>query len=140
MDRLIHYKETHTYKYILTKRYIVDLPSAFHHITIVNHSHLEIFDGALYISSRYRWDGPSGPAIDTKNFMRGSLVHDALYQLMREGHINRELRKAADKLLRLHCREDGMSWIRSQNVYWGLRLGGKSSVQPSDNHHEQIAP
>ncbi len=32
----------------------------------------------------YAWDGPSGPTIDSKNFMRGSLVHDALYQLMRE--------------------------------------------------------
>ena len=35
-------------------------------------------DGRLEIADGYAWDGPSGPAIDTKNFMRGSLVHDVL--------------------------------------------------------------
>ena len=39
--------------------------------------------GKLTIKRGYAWDGPSGPTIDTKTFMRGSLVHDALYQLMR---------------------------------------------------------
>jgi hypothetical protein len=38
-------------------------------------------DGLLTVKKSYAWDGPSGPTIDTKNFMRGSLVHDALYQL-----------------------------------------------------------
>ena len=41
-------------------------------------------NGFLRIKTGYAWDGASGPAIDTRNFMRGSLVHDALYQLMRE--------------------------------------------------------
>ncbi len=41
-------------------------------------------DGVLKMNQGYAWDGPSGPTIDTKNFMRGSLVHDALYQLMRQ--------------------------------------------------------
>ena len=36
-------------------------------------------DGLLTIRKGYAWDGPSGPTIDTLNFMRGSLVHDALY-------------------------------------------------------------
>jgi len=35
-------------------------------------------DGELTIKNRYAWDGPSGPTIDTKSFIRGSLVHDAL--------------------------------------------------------------
>ena len=38
-------------------------------------------EGMLIIKKGYAWDGPSGPTIDTPNFMRGSLVHDALYQL-----------------------------------------------------------
>ena len=44
-------------------------------------------------------DGPSGPAIDTKNFMRASLVHDALYQLMRLGTLDKSRRQYADRLL-----------------------------------------
>jgi len=70
--------------------------------------------GYLVITKGYAWDGPSGPTIDTKNFMRGSLVHDALYQLMRQGHLDRdEYRETADDLLRTMCREDGMSAIRA---------------------------
>ena len=39
--------------------------------------------GLLTIKKGYAWDGPSAIAIDTLNFMRASLLHDALYQLMR---------------------------------------------------------
>ena len=82
-------------------------------------------DGELYILEGYAWDGPSGPTIDTKNFMRGSLVHDALYQLMRQGHISPEnWRKPADDLLIKICREDGMSALRAWWVYQGVRFGG----------------
>ena len=53
--------------------------------------------GHLIIKRSYAWDGPSGPTIDTKNFMRGSLVHDALYQLMRHEHLSSdEWRAVAD--------------------------------------------
>ena len=34
-------------------------------------------DGRLTILSGYAWDGPSGPTIDTKSSIRGSLIHDA---------------------------------------------------------------
>lgn len=88
--------------------------------------------GKLTIKAGYAWDGPSGPTVDSKNFMRGSLAHDALYQLMREGHLSEKLhRAAADKLLRKLCREDGMSAIRVWWVYQGVRLGGKSSATVS---------
>ena len=81
-------------------------------------------DGRLFIPKGYAWDGPSGPTIDTDTFMRGSLVHDALYQLMRNGQLGIEWREQADKLLREICLEDGMSAFRAWYVYHGLRLGG----------------
>ena len=71
-------------------------------------------EGRLTLKSGYAWDGPSGPTFDTRNFMRGSLVHDALYQLMREEHLDKDTwRKPADELLRLMCRQDGMWWLRA---------------------------
>ncbi len=91
---------------------------------------LSIDDGGLLtIHEGYCWDGPSGPTFDTKNFMRGSLVHDALYQLMREGHIDRSNRKAADKLLVQMCKTDGMSTLRATWVYRGVRRGGKGAAK-----------
>ena len=78
--------------------------------------------GFITIKKGYAWDGPSGPTIDTKNFMRGSLVHDALYQLMREDELDRmRYRDPADRILTAMCRADGMSWLRSQWVYLGVK-------------------
>ena len=57
--------------------------------------------GKLVVKKGYAWDGPSGPVIDTKENLRASLVHDALYQLMRRDFLKtRTYRKAADELFR----------------------------------------
>jgi len=79
-------------------------------------------NGELEIRKDYAWDGPSGPTIDTKNFMRGSLVHDALYQLMREGVLPGKHRKDADYLLYTICREDEMNIVRAAAVLAAVRL------------------
>ncbi|HAK57262.1 MAG TPA: hypothetical protein DCP38_17555 [Acidobacteria bacterium] len=120
------------YRYKLTKDY--------HHETdIVGRDgdilpYLSIDNGGkLSIFHRYAWDGPSGPSFDTKNFMRGSLVHDALYQLMRERILDHKKdRKRADQLLREICRKDGMSWFRAWYVYRLLRIFGGRSARPRD--------
>ena len=75
----------------------------------------------LQVHDRYAWDGPSGPTIDTKTFMRGSLFHDALCQLIGEGLLDKKYRKYADQLLRQHCLEDGMSKFRAWYVYMCVR-------------------
>jgi hypothetical protein len=84
-------------------------------------------NGRLTIKKGYAWDGPSGPTKDTKNFMRGSLVHDALYQLLRERHLSSDYRKYIDDLLYHILIEDGMSKVRAWWVYQGIQLGGDSS-------------
>jgi hypothetical protein len=98
--------------------------------------------GYLTIKAGYAWDGPSGPTIDTKNFMRGSLAHDALYQLMRMGLLGKDQRGAADGLLRRLCREDGMSAIRAAWVFSAVRVFGRFSTNPDPKDTEgiQIAP
>jgi hypothetical protein len=85
-------------------------------------------EGNLIIRKGYSWDGPSGPTIDTKNFMEGSLIHDALYQLMREKVLPQNERKKADEILRKVCLRDGMSKFRAWYVYKAVRLGGASSA------------
>lgn len=76
--------------------------------------------GELTIRAGYAWDGPSGPTIDTRSGMRGSLVHDALYQLMREEKIGTHNRPLADELLCKLCIEDGMwkwrAWLWRREV------------------------
>jgi hypothetical protein len=98
--------------------------------------------GNLHIRRGYAWDGPSGPAIDTKNFMRGSLVHDALYQLMRDGHLpaTHDNRQLADQILREECVKDGMTSLRAWWVYHGVRLGGGPAGSPRHRRIVERAP
>ena len=95
-------------------------------------------EGVLVIKKGYAWDGPSGPTIDTKNFMRGSLVHDALYQLMREGQLPASRREDADKVLRKICRADGMSAFRAWYVYHSVRTFGGAAIKPKDHAEIEI--
>ncbi len=98
-------------------------------------------DGVLKIKQGYAWDGPSGPTIDTKNFMRGSLVHDALYQLMRQEKLSKaRWRDEADLELKHICLEDGMSKIRAWWVHRGVRLGGDPSASPESRKKAHTAP
>ena len=78
----IRYKDG--YKYQLVQDYEVRIEITGHN---VKSDFIELTsDGRLKIKKYYCWDGPSGITVDTKNFMRGSLIHDALYQLMRESY------------------------------------------------------
>lgn len=94
-------------------------------------------DGLLTIHKGYAWDGPSGPTFDTLDFMRGSLVHDALYQLMRGSYLSdKTWREAADRTLQRICLEDGMSSIRAWWVYHGVRLGAGPAAKPRQDRIE----
>ena len=97
--------------------------------------------GTLTIVDGYAWDGPSGPVIDTKENMRASLVHDALYQLMRNKKLTAKAHKVkADKLFRKICIEDGVPRTTAYIYYLGLRLGGKPATDPKNKKKTHRAP
>jgi hypothetical protein len=96
--------------------------------------------GYLVIKKGYAWDGASG-AIDTSNFMRGALVHDALYQLMRQGSLDPQVhRKTADEWLRAVCLEDGMSRFRAWYVYVAVRFFGATAASYQGKKEISTAP
>lgn len=128
------------YKYQLKETYTVALdikPAA-----PVDTDYIDLdCDGNLTIHEGYAWDGPSGPTIDTLTFMRGSLVHDALYQLMREGCLDRnEYREAADRALQSICKEDGMWALRAWWVYHAVRLFADPAADPASDRPRIRAP
>ncbi|MHA2344766.1 MAG: hypothetical protein ACXADW_23160 [Candidatus Hodarchaeales archaeon] len=128
------------YKYQLYEDYVYDgeiKPSENIHIQFIS---LDT-TGKLFIKSGYAWDGPSGPTIDTKNFMRGSLVHDAYYQLIREGYLSPPKRLIADLILKNICIEDGMSKIRAWYVYKSMgTVFAKSAADPINKKKVYEAP
>ena len=121
---MISYKSGYKYKlalpcYIQTSIRPAQKLSAGHWVSLAS-------DGIMAIDAGYAWDGASGAA-DTASIMRASLVHDALYQMIREG--SPIVRKEADKELYRLCREGGMWWFRAQYVYWAVRLFGKVALR-----------
>ena len=125
----ISYKDR--YKYQIVEAYVTVIDIKPDHDIDTDYIALTIA-GNLTVKKGYAWDGPSGPTIDTLNFMRGSLVHDALYQLMREGELDKDkYREPADRLLQKMCKDDGMTAIRAWWVYQGVRIGGDPSADPA---------
>jgi len=107
----------------------------------VKHEFIDLnSEGLILIKSGYAWDGPSGPTLDTHTFMRGSLVHDAFYELIRLGFVDKKDRKKADKLLREMCITDGMTKFRAWYVYNSLRFAGGLSVRSSSNDDILVSP
>lgn len=96
-------------------------------------------EGMLHISDLYSWDGSSGVQ-DTRSSMRASLVHDALYQLMRLGVLPPTARSAADHVYWRLCREDGMGRVRAWIRRVGLWLFGEPASRLGRVKPVQTAP
>ena len=87
-------------------------------------------DGRLVIFSGYAWDGASGPikvfarALKlvsrwlwkkyVKKFIRGSLFHDAMCQLLRQGHVPPDWLPGVNEHMRRIMVKDGMNKARAQ--------------------------
>jgi len=132
------YRKLTPYKYKLVDEFRIDL--AVHVSAPFESRYLELSSsGRLIIKIGYAWDGPSGPTIDTHTFMRGSLVHDALYQLMRLSAIDYlEHREYADRLLQRMCLEDGMWNFRAWYVYYALHWFGSNNAKPDSGSERMV--
>jgi hypothetical protein len=121
-----------TYKYKLSADYVFTLPTSFPPLWREVETKYLWFNGvsSFILKQEYAWDGPTFPAIATRNFVRGSLVHDGLYQLMRLGYLDKHTyRPHADRVLYTVIREDGMWAVRALWVYWAVRIGANGAAR-----------
>lgn len=143
------------YKYQLCEQFVIKIGVYPRESIEAEFAHLDT-DGTLTIAPWYAWDGPSGPPkwlselpiigwfyrrFMLPQFMRGSLVHDVLYQLMRHNLLlSEEWRETADRVLQRICLEDGMWHIRAWWVYRGVRRGGSRGASASGRKPVLEAP
>lgn len=128
------------YKHQLTEDYIIDTGIKPAGLVVTRFLVLSL-DGRLTVLKGYAWDGPSGPTFDSPSFMRGSLVHDALYQLMRDEYLDHDIcRESADRLLQKLCLEDRMNPLRAKWVYEAVRTYGEPSADPARRRPVVMAP
>jgi hypothetical protein len=111
----------------------------------VDHAYFKLStNGMMYIEKDYFFDGATC-AMDTETFMAASLVHDVLYQALREllffnstikwtKKRHNEIRVKADACLIFICNEDGMCKFRQWYVKRGLRLANGIYARPDIEH------
>ena len=127
--RKVKYKEG--YKYQLYKNEVTQTyirppsPIVTEYITLMP-------DGLLIIKKGYAWDGASGPTINTKSLRTPSLIHDALYQLLRERQLVQAWRKDADNEFIRLCAARGVWKIRRWWLLKGLRIFGAKHANPQN--------
>ncbi len=132
------YRELRGWKYELLETEMFDLFGISEDDIETEYINYHRFTGQLYVMRRYAWDGASGPTWDDKTNMRSSLIHDALYQLIREGHLDIKWRKRADELFREICIADGMNKFRAAIWYWVVRVRGRSRAMPEKNPRGKV--
>ena len=92
------------------------------------------------ITAGYAWDGPSGPTLDTRNSLRGSLFHDAAYQLLRGCFLDQKWRTVADEELGRFLKEDGMWSFRRMMWVRELKKFGGAAADPKNRKPVLEAP
>lgn len=129
------------YKYQLQQDYTVQLDNVRPKATAVAVTPLITLtqEGLLTIKYGYAWDGASGPTRDTKSSMRGSLVHDALYQLGRMKLVDITERHEIDTVFWRICRTDGM-WRARAWFWWRAVVRFAKGSFISDDRPVRSAP
>lgn len=126
------------FKYQVARCYLIKTPIIGHNVET---PYLKLSpDGTLEIQKGYAWDGASGPTYDSKCSIRGSLVHDALYQLIRLDLIGHKERPAVDQFFHDICVEDGMNKTRAAAWLWAVRKFGIFSAIPEAERPVLEAP
>lgn len=127
------------YKYQLDIDYITKL--SFGPLNDINTDFIRFLsDRNFAIRKGYAWDGMSGGMVDTKSSMRGSLIHDALYGLLRQNLLPMTMRFEVDNELKRICAMDGMWRWRYKLHRWGLSFGGTGAALPSSTKRIYRAP
>jgi hypothetical protein len=120
---IVYWKIKHSeYKYMLAEDYKI-------HINIMGFSFSNKYfrlykNGSLVVKKYYCWDGASGPTWDDRSNMRGSLIHDVIYQMIRMHFLHKKYRAYADDLFYKLLREDGMCLIRAKYYWLAVRSVG----------------
>ena len=122
--RDIHYKcidhPIYKYELLLPVEYNVDITG----IPILHEFFMLNDVGIVTAEVGYRWDGASGPTIDTPSNMRGSLFHDILWQMLAEGLLPETYRRHSNKIMKQIFKKDGMSAFRAWYYYNAVNMFG----------------
>lgn len=129
----MRYRKLYNYKYQLRETFtgITRIPG----LAVTEYIVLE--NNILTLKNGYAWNGVSYMP-DTKPLIIASLIHDAIYQLIRLKMVSYDYRKVADKHFRETAIASGMNKGLANTLYRGLRMFGARAAQPGRNLNPSI--
>lgn len=134
-----HIKYREGYKYQLAEDYQVQ--TDIKQVSRIKTKFIELDEtGLLTLRAGYAWDGPSGPAMDTLDAMRGSCGHDGIYQLIRMGLLDLIWRAVGDKMYHKWCLEDGMWKFRAWYHFEAVKKFAAGAASAEARKRIIIAP
>lgn len=127
---LLYYRTGYKYQLDRPIRFVLPLEFGEHEIAL---PFLTLSGGVLMLLAGYAYDGPSGPTADSKCSMRAAALHDAGYQMIREGLLDRSLKEKFDSMFYELLLADGMGKIRAWLWYRAVkRLGHSATIRNRD--------
>lgn len=127
------------YKYELVEDYSIQLDfKPPNEMDIVTDWFCWWSDGRVLLKAGYRWDGVSGPMIDTINTMIPGCLHDFGYQGLRERCFPQSYKRLFDlmfqKLMKICSKSKkfgkAWNWIRAKYAYLGVKTFGGFFCKP----------
>lgn len=88
------------------------------------------WDGASFVL--FKWFGTPMP------WLVPSVVHDALYQAIRDGVLGRQYRNDVDRFFYDLLRARGVSWLVATVAYYCVRIGGNFAVRKTNPIREAV--
>lgn len=126
IDDLFYIKISHHYyKYMVIEIFKIKIDFKVENF---KSKYYEINDNILCIKQGYSWDGNLGPLINMSSTMIASLIHDAMYQAIREGASIKK--NEADMIcynLMLQKSSSYIGKLRAKTFFLALKLFGYSS-------------
>lgn len=129
----LHFQNVSAYKYRTLKSFIYAQKHILPEKDIIHPLFSITSEGIITIEMGYAWDGPTGPVFSERTVIKSTLVHDALYQMMRLRMLPLSARKGADRVFRDICVEDGMSKTLANFYYQCLRVFGEKYAAMQDD-------
>jgi hypothetical protein len=118
---------THADKFVLGKDAIFKLSFAPQYTVDTSYARFTP-DGVLIVKRGFLWSA-NFPAMNTENTRPASLVHDALYELIKDGHLPRKpFKNLADMVMRDVLLECGILDARAWAWYMAVQIGGDNAL------------
>lgn len=123
----IKYRRVTAYKYEVMETFEICLPELDEHYYIED-DYYSLQSRILTVKAHYMWNG-ANVIPDHDEVMFASCIHDVLCQAIREKYLPKELKDKVDRILQRLCIEAGLAKWRAWIIYWGVRIGGGSSIK-----------